>query len=117
MAAADGWDYQPDSSDTTGVGKWLVSSDVRRMVTDGAELGAALYRERVTKVTGENARLVRVHTAVETWVSKRGRTSKRWVGYTTAYSLHALAREFGNKRTPNPEHTLRDVANDLETGF
>lgn len=115
--AVDGWGYKEDTSETTGVGKWLLSSDVRRMVTDGAELGAALYRARVKKRTGENARLVRVHTAVETWVSKRGRESKRWVGYTTAYAPHALAREFGNSRTSQPEHTLRDVARDLEAGF
>ena len=111
MAAADGWDYKKDSSDSTGVGKYLRSAKVRSLMTEHAEIAVALYRDRVRKRTGENARLVRVHTEIG------GKKHDRWTAYVTAYAPHALAREFGNSRTSKPEHTLRDIARDLETGF
>ena len=120
MAANDGWDYRQDSSGTTGVGKYLVSSTVRSLMVEHAEIAVALYRDRVKKRSGANARDVRIHTELSTG-TRSGRTTTRWVAYVTAYSPHALAREFGSFRRRGRgftgEHVLRDVARDLETGF
>ncbi|MFC9761649.1 hypothetical protein [Rhodococcus jostii] len=109
--ATDGWDYSKDSSDSTGVGKFLKSPTMRSLMTEHAEIAVSLYRSRVRQRTGENAREVRVHTEIG------GRRHDRWVAVVTAYAPHALAREFGNSRNRTPEHTLRDVARDLESGF
>lgn len=120
MPPTDGWNYRQDSSVTTGVGKYLIGSTVRSLMVEHAETAVALYRNRVRKRTGANAREVRVHTELSTG-TRNGRTTTRWVAYVTAYSPHALAREFGSFRRRGKgftgEHVLRDVARDLEAGF
>ncbi|TSD48582.1 hypothetical protein FFI94_022220 [Rhodococcus sp. KBS0724] len=105
-------DYTPNHA---GVGKMLVGPEMRSLVQERAEMGAALYRERVKKHTGENARTVRVHTEIG------GKKNDRWTGVVTAFAPHAAAREFGNFRKRGKgfqgEHVLRTIANDLEAGI
>lgn len=110
MPDMNGWEYRKDSSRSTGVGKFLRSRELRSLMSEYGDLAVALYRDRVRKDTGENAREVRVHTEIG------GRAHDRWIAVVTAYAPHAAAREFGNRRT-KAEHTLRDVARDIEQGF
>ena len=94
-----------------GTGEMLVGPEVRSVVTQAGEYAVALYQERVTKDTGENARSVRMHTEIG------GHRNDRWTSVVTAFAPHAPAREFGNERTPNPEHVLQGIAHDLESGI
>ncbi|OFV79246.1 hypothetical protein [Rhodococcus erythropolis] len=98
------------TADHEGTGKMLVGPEMRSLVQEAGEVGAALYRERVKKDTGENARLVRVHTEIA------GKKNDRWTSVITAYAQHAAAREFGNRGRPG-EHVLRTLADDLEAGI
>lgn len=97
-----------------GIGKLLKGSEIRAELTDRAEMVVALYRERVRKDTGENARNVRVHTEIG------GRRGDRWTAVVTAHAGHAAAREFGNYRRRGKgfggEHVLRDIGNEMEGG-
>lgn len=105
-------DYKPDHA---GVGKILIGPEMRSLVQDRAEMAAALYRERVKKRTGENAKAVRVHTEIG------GKKNDRWTAVVTAFAPHAAAREFGNFRKRGKgfqgEHVLRSIADDLEAGI
>lgn len=99
--------YTPNHS---GTGEMLVGPEMRRMVSDAGDIAVSLYRARVQRATGENARAVRVHTEIG------GRKNDRWTAVVTAYAPHAAAREFGNRGVPG-EHVLRDIANEIEGGI
>ncbi|WJJ10382.1 hypothetical protein P9990_17575 [Prescottella equi] len=94
-----------------GLGKLLKGPEIRSELVDRAEMVVALYRERVRKRTGENARSVRVHTEMG------GKSGDRWTAVVTAYAPHAAAREFGNYRRRGKgfegEHVLRDIGNEM----
>ncbi len=91
-----------------GTGELLLGNEIRGLVTDRAEMAMAIYREKTKRRTGRNAREVRVST------ERGGKKNDRWVGVVTAYSPYAVAREFGNKRTKNPDRGLAQAAAELD---
>lgn len=105
-------DYTPNKA---GVGEMLVGPEIRSLVQDRGDMAVALYRERVKRRTGENAKAVRVHTEIG------GKKNDRWTAVVTAFAPHAAAREFGNFRKRGKgfqgEHVLRQIADDLEGGI
>lgn len=94
-----------------GLGKLLKGPEIRSELVERGEMVVALYRARVKKATGENARNVRVHTEMG------GKSGDRWTAVVTAYAQHAAAREFGNYRSRGKgfdgEHVLRDIGNEM----
>jgi hypothetical protein len=98
--------YTPDHR---GIGALLRGPEIRSLVTEKAEIAVALYRSKVKRRTGENARDVRIHTEIGA-----DRHGGRWTAVVTAYAPHAAAREFGNRKNRNPEHVLRDVAQEMD---
>lgn len=116
MSRADGnsleWDYRANHSRSDGVGSFLEGSLMRNLMTDYAEIGVSLFRASAKKVTGQNAREVRVYTSLVT-ATARGQTTTRWAATIESYSDHAVAREFGNSRNL-PEGNLRSIIPILE---
>ncbi|QDF15383.1 hypothetical protein SEA_MOLLYMUR_22 [Gordonia phage Mollymur] len=79
--------------------KALKSPEMGQMIMKKARLGVALYRQRVAKRTGENARKVRSKLTIG------GDKMDRVEGQIEAYADHALAREFGRVRRRGGEYT------------
>ncbi|AXH70409.1 neck protein [Gordonia phage Daredevil] len=72
--------------------KALKSPAMRQMIGRKARLAIALFQQRATKRTGENARKIRSRTVIG------GDKRDRIEAHIETYSDHNLAREFGTVR-------------------
>ncbi|AOE43711.1 hypothetical protein SEA_SPEEDDEMON_220 [Gordonia phage SpeedDemon] len=79
--------------------KALKSPDMQQMIMKKGRLAVALYRSRVKKRSGENARKIR------STITIGGDKLDRVEAHVTAYAPHALAREFGAIRKRGGEYT------------
>lgn len=94
----------------------LLSSRMRAMVFERAEIAQAIYRDVVAKRTGRLARSARAETIIG------GRNKDRWVGVLTVggteapYGLpHEYGSDDGNTQVRAAAHDLNQVLNMLGT--
>jgi len=85
----------------------LLSSQMRALMRERAEIAQAIYRDIVAKRTGRLARSARVETRIG------GRQKDRWVGVLTiggSEAPHGLPHEFG---TDDGDTNVQAAAHDL----
>ena len=107
--------YRPEGGAGTGnpaLAQIAVSSQMRSVVLEAAEIAQAIYRDSVSKRTGRLAQSARVETA------KGGRLKDRWIGRLSVGGTeapHGLGHEFGWDVTNKAGTVVRSVpgAHDL----